>query len=635
MSATDLDAARELARAGVPLFMAPPDPQGRTASGRNTGYALPPGWERGAVADPTLVDQLPEGWALCAAMGGPLDLVDLDPRGMNGAGLPQLPPAVARARTPSGGTHLFVVSLGLPSLDGVVPGLDYKGGDPLGEGRGFAFIAPTVRVSKVDGLARPYGWTQPPQASAIEASLRVGATIGYDGLRAAIAERRAVRGLGRPRRVPRSVAAREWDAALARLEADLRYWASSGWGGAAHAGLLAHTTHLARLAPDYAEGAYLAAFAAAGLEPDDDDLAKLASALERSVPDVVVDDSAMSGQELFWHGADRGGGSPKAGPPPDPIGRASAGPFEFLTEDEAAAIPMPDPVVDALLFRGTKARLFGESTAGKTWVAMDLAACVANGLPWLGRFATTEGPALFVAAEGAPSFAPRMRTWGLASGRRSMVKFWPEAVLIGGPQWDAFVQACEREGFVLVVQDTQAAMTVGRKEDSNDDAGEVQAAWTALCASAGAPCSLSVHHVGWADQGRPRGASGMFGGMDTELRLTEGRHGLLLVTEKQRYHEKAPPVHLRLVKEHGGLVVRPPLGEDGGVFADEHDVLVAALTAKLTRFVETGGSVGRGGYRTIYALLNKELRGARDEPVSEAVAQDVARAYRRTTGVEV
>lgn len=177
-------------------------------------------------------------------------------------------------------------------------------------------------------------------------------------------------------------------------------------------------------------------------------------------------------------------------------------------------------------------------------------------------------------------------------------------------------------------------MTVGRKEDSNDDAGVVQDAWTQLVHSAAAPCSYSVHHTGWVEQGRPRGASAMFAGMDTELRLAEGRHGLMLVTEKQRYAQRLDPIGFRLERAHDGLVVRPPDGADH-LFGDDHDLRVAALLARVVRFVETGGSVGKAGYRTMHQLLNRELRGSRDEPVTEAVAQDVARAYRRSIGTEV
>ena len=65
----DLDAARELVAAGVPVFLGRPDP------GSPTGYALPPGWQR-VEPDETVVDAWRPGWALCAVAGCALDVVD-------------------------------------------------------------------------------------------------------------------------------------------------------------------------------------------------------------------------------------------------------------------------------------------------------------------------------------------------------------------------------------------------------------------------------------------------------------------------------------------------------------------------------------------------------------------------------
>jgi hypothetical protein len=158
----DLDVARMLAAAGIPVFCAYPDPGGKTKSGRATGYILPPKWEdtKGAY-----VDAWKPGMALCAVMGHALDLVDVDPR--NGGDLADLdgimPMVYAEAATPSGGRHFFVASMGVRSHDAVRPGIDVKAGDASG-GRGFAFIAPTIRKSKVTGEPGAYRWTVPPDA---------------------------------------------------------------------------------------------------------------------------------------------------------------------------------------------------------------------------------------------------------------------------------------------------------------------------------------------------------------------------------------------------------------------------------------------------------------------------------------
>lgn len=158
----DLEIARQLARAGVPIFVAYPDPESAT------GYRLPKSWQT-TKANENYVNAWKPGHALCAVMGHGLDLVDIDPRhGGDVASLHgTMPQVYGIAATPSGGAHYFVASLGLNSRDGILDGIDYKGGTDDGKGRGFAFIAPTVRVSKTTGGLVAYRWTQPPDLDGI------------------------------------------------------------------------------------------------------------------------------------------------------------------------------------------------------------------------------------------------------------------------------------------------------------------------------------------------------------------------------------------------------------------------------------------------------------------------------------
>lgn len=155
MVAGALEVARELARAGIPVFAAPPDP------GQKVGFRLPANWQRTAP-DPARVDEWQPGWALCMVCGHGLDGVDIDiyAGGMLDpvldAGLPRV---WASAATPSGGIHLLVRSLGVRSKNGLFQGVDVKSGEPGGKGHGFLFLAPTVKASKVTGEPASYAWT--------------------------------------------------------------------------------------------------------------------------------------------------------------------------------------------------------------------------------------------------------------------------------------------------------------------------------------------------------------------------------------------------------------------------------------------------------------------------------------------
>lgn len=167
-----LDAARHMIEHGVPVFIAEPhtDASGtwQPTDGHNgTGYFLPRRWQH-TEPDPDVVDRWQPGQALCALTGCGLDLLDLDPHKGGELGDVARPRSYGRASTPSGGTHDWIAGLGQRSRDGVLPGVDVKSGDPDGAGRGFAFLPPTVKRSKVDGQIHPYRWIDLPDLDVLD-----------------------------------------------------------------------------------------------------------------------------------------------------------------------------------------------------------------------------------------------------------------------------------------------------------------------------------------------------------------------------------------------------------------------------------------------------------------------------------
>lgn len=181
-----LAVARQLIAAGVPLFAARPDldddGQWRADGGHSgCGYWLPPRWERTVATLNWLDPAAPgfqrkawrPGYALCMLTGCGFDGLDVDPRNGGTDSRAELvaegvwPTVLGLASTPSGGTHELVRSLGVRSLDGLRPGLDVKAGDADGQGRGFVFVAPTIKLSKVTGELGVYRWVEPPDVAAL------------------------------------------------------------------------------------------------------------------------------------------------------------------------------------------------------------------------------------------------------------------------------------------------------------------------------------------------------------------------------------------------------------------------------------------------------------------------------------
>ncbi|HTW00232.1 MAG TPA: bifunctional DNA primase/polymerase [Streptosporangiaceae bacterium] len=163
-AAADLDAARQLARLGVPVFTATLAPDGHPE--RYGWPALQPGTDETSLWRP--------GLALCAVMGHGFDVLDVDPRNGGNDSLPlllaelqgEVPEVHGRVSTPSGGWHLWIAALGIGKRSGFLPGLDLQGATAAGTGRGLVFLPPTVRPSKVTGELRAYAWHTVPQAAA-------------------------------------------------------------------------------------------------------------------------------------------------------------------------------------------------------------------------------------------------------------------------------------------------------------------------------------------------------------------------------------------------------------------------------------------------------------------------------------
>ncbi|WP_458115158.1 AAA family ATPase [Arthrobacter sp. D2-10] len=172
--------ARILVDAGIPVFLARPaldadgawDPCGGSGG---SGYVLPPRWQQ-SKADPAVLDDYQPGDALAAVTGHTADVLDVDTHKGGDASKLDLqiggvwPDVLGVQRTPSGGTHDFINPLRVGSRDGFTKGIDHKGGRADGSGRGFVWIGPTKKRSKVTGEIEEYRWETVPDPALIDST---------------------------------------------------------------------------------------------------------------------------------------------------------------------------------------------------------------------------------------------------------------------------------------------------------------------------------------------------------------------------------------------------------------------------------------------------------------------------------
>lgn len=221
----------------------------------------------------------------------------------------------------------------------------------------------------------------------------------------------------------------------------------------------------------------------------------------------------------------------------------------FLSLAEMLSEPVaPDWLLDGFLTSDTLAMLYGESTAMKSFVALDMGLCVASGTSWHGAKVSRPGPVAYVAAEGGVGMRKRIRAWATEHKLKTPVPFFtlPEpAALPDGPDMDALVLgleeiAAQHGPLRLVVLDTLARTFGGLDENSSQHMGMYVAALDRLrltfkCAV------LVIHHTGLADPRRARGSSVLRAALDWEMSLeVKDEVRTLTVTKSKDYEPPAP-----------------------------------------------------------------------------------------------
>jgi hypothetical protein len=149
---------------------------------------------------------------------------------------------------------------------------------------------------------------------------------------------------------------------------------------------------------------------------------------------------------------------PKVGLAPPILGRGSR--FKPLSLTEIGELPPPEWLVDGLVPEDGLVVLYGEPTAGKSFLALDWGLSVATGVAWLGH-KVKQGEVVYIYAEGVRALAGRANAWLQEHGKTEALLFRavPGAVSIPDPrELSEFVKAVRSvsENPRLIIIDTLA-----------------------------------------------------------------------------------------------------------------------------------------------------------------------------------
>jgi hypothetical protein len=199
--------------------------------------------------------------------------------------------------------------------------------------------------------------------------------------------------------------------------------------------------------------------------------------------------------------------------------------------------------VEGLLIDGAMSVVYGESNAGKTFWATDLALHVAAGHPWCGR-EVERGAVLYLALEGAHGIKNRVAAFKRAHNMDDADL--PFAVVTIGlnlldPNADAesVVATCKAvaEQFDiplrLIVVDTLARAMAGGNENAPEDMGALVKTGDMMRQDATAHL-MYIHHSGKDTAKGARGHSSLRAATDTEIEITADGKSRQAEVRKQR-----------------------------------------------------------------------------------------------------
>ena len=202
-----------------------------------------------------------------------------------------------------------------------------------------------------------------------------------------------------------------------------------------------------------------------------------------------------------------------------------SGPIEIIPASEFAKRPRPEWIIKGILPRAELGVLYGESGAGKSFVALDMVWHIALALEWHGR--RVRGcRVVYVVAEGVGGFQTRLQA--LSKHRGVDLARAPIGIMSAAPNLleggeETIITAIQATGGAgLVVIDTLAQTTPGANENTSEDMGKALAAVKRISAEVAAMV-LVIHHAGKDLDRGARGWSGLKAAADVQIAV--GRPG--------------------------------------------------------------------------------------------------------------
>jgi putative DNA primase/helicase len=227
--------------------------------------------------------------------------------------------------------------------------------------------------------------------------------------------------------------------------------------------------------------------------------------------------------------------------------------FAFTRVGEMQSRP-PEYLVNELVETSSMGNMFGDPGHGKSFLAVDLALCVATGTPFHGR-AVKQGPVFYIAGEGHNGLKRRFDAWAKARGvdiseaplfvSNRPAQFLDEASAL---EVAAAVEAlADQYGSPTLIEIDTVARNFGNgDENSTKDMNQFIAAIDHLRMQYEGCTALVLHHTGHGDKQRARGSIALKAALDCEYRVEKNDNVITFTCTKMKDGAEPEPIAFEL-----------------------------------------------------------------------------------------
>lgn len=238
-------------------------------------------------------------------------------------------------------------------------------------------------------------------------------------------------------------------------------------------------------------------------------------------------------------------------------------------------MPRPQTLFGPFVPRPGVTLLFGNPGSGKSFLGLALAATAATGTPW-GSMPVESTNVLYWAAEGLWTVSERLKAWE----SHHKVSIPPEKlqIVFEPMKIDSENDLSSLRAHVagsdvgLIIVDTVSQSSGQLSESSNDDMAEYISRLESISSVTGA-ASLIIHHSGWTETARERGASALRGNVDQTLQVARKVDRRKITMHKNRSGPDNFSQDIVTFSQAGSLVLVPT--DDPSLKAQDQVVLAA------------------------------------------------------------